>query len=92
MFGTLHGGVICRKCFTDQKNVMPVGAESLDMLEKIIDARDKAGHWKRMTVTQAVITEIGNLLNLYISSCLGYRPRFYDYLRLIAGYDSDTIE
>ncbi|MDR3233309.1 MAG: DNA repair protein RecO [Planctomycetaceae bacterium] len=88
MFALMHSGVLCPHCAAGQSHTVSIRADSLNTLERLIDPRDKDGHWKKTPISRNVSGEIRSLLNRYISHCLGYRPKLYDWFRLIAELDN----
>jgi DNA repair protein RecO (recombination protein O) len=87
MFGHHDGGVFCTNCFQGQPHIVGVSAEALSSLEKLIDPQDRREHWKTLPIDRNISGEIRNLLNQYIAHRLGWRPKLFDWWKMIAAYE-----
>ncbi|MDR3181770.1 MAG: DNA repair protein RecO [Planctomycetaceae bacterium] len=83
-FALLDGGVLCPKCFDNQEHTVGVTAAALNAFETLINPRDKDGHWRSFPISRSISGEVRNLLNQYISHCLGYRPKLHEWLRMMS--------
>jgi DNA repair protein RecO (recombination protein O) len=77
-FGQLHGGVLCNECRGGKRQVAVVGAGAIRALADLADP-DRAT-WRRLEIDARTQGEIRGLMNYYLSSLLGHRPRMHQYL------------
>lgn len=78
-FGQLAGGVLCARCRPGKKQVVSISAAALEMLRRYA-APDAAAE----PVDRAVYGDVRAVLNQYLASLLGQRPRMHRYLGILA--------
>ena len=81
-FGVLEGGVLCSECRTGKRQVVSVSAAALRTMAQLADPQRQA--WKRIEIDPRVSGELRGLLNHYIVSLLGKKPRMHEYLAMLS--------
>ncbi len=76
-FGQLAGGVLCQRCKSGKKQVATISGRALEVLRKLA-AEDNVT--STPTDLGPVSGELRGLINHYIASLLGHRPRMHAYL------------
>ena len=77
-FGVLAGGVLCAACRPGKKQVVSVSRPAIDALRTFADPSTEA--WQSYGLDRAVAGELRGLMNRYLWSLLGHKPRLHDYL------------
>jgi DNA repair protein RecO (recombination protein O) len=77
-FGQLDGGVLCANCREGKHQVASVGAGVLRIMAQMAEPQ---GHlWRRLEIDFAGRGELRGVLNHYLFSLLGRKPRLHQYL------------
>jgi len=77
-FGVLAGGVLCSVCRPGKKQVISVSRPAIGALRTFADPSNEA--WQTFGIDRAVAGELRGLMNRYLWSLLGHKPRMHDYL------------
>lgn len=77
-FGQLQGGILCDRCRGGKRQVAVVGAGAIRAMADLANA-DRLT-WRRLEIDSRTQGEIRGLMNYYLSSLLGHRPRMHQYL------------
>ena len=87
VFGMIDGGVLCHECLPGHRQTITVAAETLDVWETLMSPLDRSEAWKSLPMDQQTLGEIRRLVNQYICSLLGWKPRLHDWWNVIAKND-----
>lgn len=77
-FGMLAGGALCANCRPGQRQVVSVSRKVMDMLGKL--AVDEAPEWPKLTIPRENRGEARGVMNQYLCTLIGKRPRMHAYL------------
>lgn len=77
-FGMVDGGVLCANCRPGKQEVVLVTAGSLRTMAQLGDLESPA--WQRLVIDHRSRGELRGLLNRYVCSLLGHKPRLHEYL------------
>lgn len=77
-FGQVASGVLCARCRVGQRQVISISAEAMQTMRVL--AQEEGRQWLDLTVASRVQGEIRGVLNHYLASLLGQRPRMQKYL------------
>ena len=86
-FGMIDGGVLCLDCLPNHRQTIRVTAETLDTWETLMNPLDKSEEWKHVSLDPQTLGEIRRLVNQYICSLLGWKPRLHDWWNVITKND-----
>ena len=89
VFGMLDGGVLCHACLPGHRQTIAIAADTLDRWEMLIDPSDRSEHWKHVSMSPQALGEIRRLVNQYVCSLLGWKPRLHDWWNVIAKNDRE---
>jgi DNA repair protein RecO (recombination protein O) len=81
-FGQLAGGVLCSACRPGKSQVVSVSAGVVRALERYADLESDV--WKRTVLDERTAGELRGVLNHYLSTVIGHRPRMHRYLGTLA--------
>lgn len=81
-FGQLSGGVLCADCRPGKKQVVSIGASTLNALLAFADETSDA--WHRIPIDARTSAELRGVINQYLCHLLGHRPRMHAYLGILA--------
>jgi DNA repair protein RecO (recombination protein O) len=74
VFGVIAGGVLCEQCKQGQRHLLRISLNSLELLRHLAAARNPE------QAVQRIGPEIRGLMNQYLASLLGRRPRMLEHL------------
>jgi DNA repair protein RecO (recombination protein O) len=77
-FGQLDGGVLCAKCREGKRQVASVSAGVLRIMAQM--AEPAARVWRRLEIDSRTRGELRGVLNHYLYTLLGRKPRLHEYL------------
>jgi len=77
-FGQIQGGVLCDECRQGKRQVMSVSAAVIRTMAHLADPQRAA--WRRLEIDARTAGELRGVLNHYMTSLLGHRPRLQKYL------------
>jgi DNA repair protein RecO (recombination protein O) len=77
-FGQLDGGVLCSKCREGKRQVASVSAGVLRIMAQLAEPEGRI--WRRMEIDPRTRGELRGVLNHYLYSLLGRKPRLHEYL------------
>lgn len=81
-FNELSGGVLCAKCRSVATQVVSVTAGTLRTMAELADPH--SGAWRRVEIEPRNLGELRSVLNRYLYSLLGHKPRMHEYLGLLS--------
>lgn len=81
-FGLLAGGVLCRRCRAGQRQVVSLHREVVDTMRRLAEL--KSENWSDLHVPPQLYGEMRGVMNQYICSLLGKRPRMHTYLQAVS--------
>jgi DNA repair protein RecO (recombination protein O) len=77
-FGMLAGGALCARCRAGQRQVVSISRRALEVLRVL--AEDENPDWAALTIPRENRGEARGVMNQYICTLLGKRPRLHAYL------------
>jgi DNA repair protein RecO (recombination protein O) len=77
-FGMLAGGVLCADCRAGQRQVVSVSRAVLEALRGL--AEDESPDWSTIQITRENRGEARGVMNQYLCTVLGKRPRMHAFL------------
>jgi DNA repair protein RecO (recombination protein O) len=80
-FGQLDGGVLCVRCRVGKRQVASVSAGVLRTMAELADPASRA--WQRVETDPPGRGELRAVLNHYLYSLLGHKPRMHQHLGLL---------
>ncbi len=81
-FGHLQGGLLCAQCREGKEQVVSVSAGVLRLLVALADPESRS--WRRVKTDSRSRGELRGVLNRYLYSLLGHKPRMHQYLGLLS--------
>jgi len=80
-FGQLDGGVLCGNCREGKRQVASVSAGVLRIMAQLAEPGGRI--WRRMEIDARTRGELRGVLNHYLYSLLGRKPRLHQYLGVL---------
>ena len=81
-FGEMDGGVLCARCRVGKRQVASVSAGALRVMAQFAEPESQT--WRRTEIEPRLGGELRGVLNRYLCSLLGRRPRMHEYLGLLS--------
>ena len=91
VFGIMDGGVLCSDCLSGHRQTIVMTPETRDTWETLVSPFDKSEKWKHFSMNQQTLGAIRRLVNQYICSLLGKKPRLHDWWKVIVENDREKI-
>jgi DNA repair protein RecO (recombination protein O) len=77
-FGQMDGGVLCSNCRGGKRQVASVSAGVLRIMAQLAEPEGRI--WRRMEIDSRTRGELRGVLNHYLYSLVGRKPRMHEYL------------
>lgn len=81
-FGPLSGGVLCAACRPGKAQVVSVSAGVVKALERFADLHSPL--WQRTLLDRRTAGELRGVVNHYLATVIGHRPRMHAWLGILA--------